>query len=219
MKKVSKSALVNSPTELTTAVTDVVLAVLALLCSLTVLDTGQTAPWKADLWGGAFGLLALSGVLGAIAHGFKMPGTASRWLWHALYLILGLIVGLFVVGVIYDGWGETAARWSLPVMVSTSLIFFSVTLLKPDTFVVFIVYETAAMIFALVVYGSLTFWQTLDGAGLMTLGILITLVAGAVQATKTLSFTLIWPFDHNGLYHLLQMAGIIFLTAGLWAGF
>jgi hypothetical protein len=46
-------------------------------------------------------------------------------------------------------------------------------------------------------------------------GILITIAAAGVQAGKLFAFTLIWPFDHNGAYHLIQMAGIVLIVAGL----
>jgi hypothetical protein len=40
-------------------------------------------------------------------------------------------------------------------------------------------------------------------------------VAGAVQAIDDLEVRLVWPFDHNGLYHLVQLLGLALLTWGL----
>jgi hypothetical protein len=37
----------------------------------------------------------------------------------------------------------------------------------------------------------------------------------AVQAKKSLRLTLVWQFDHNGVYHLIQAVGLLFLLAGL----
>jgi hypothetical protein len=50
---------------------------------------------------------------------------------------------------------------------------------------------------------------------MMVAGILTTIAAAGVQAGKLISFTFIWSFDHNGVYHLIQMMGIGFLLAGL----
>ncbi|MDJ0809258.1 MAG: hypothetical protein QNJ01_04110, partial [Desulfobacterales bacterium] len=58
----------------------------------------------------------------------------------------------------------------------------------------------------------------LKGAWLMAGGILATIVAAGVQAGRLLAFTFIWPFDHNGVYHLIQMAGIVLIVAGLRRG-
>jgi hypothetical protein len=52
---------------------------------------------------------------------------------------------------------------------------------------------------------------------LMAAGVLVTIIAAAIQASGSVSLTLIWPFDHNGLYHLVHMVGALLLLAGLRA--
>jgi hypothetical protein len=180
---------------------------------------GQPDPWKAGLWTWIFGLLALSAALGAIVHGFKMSAKINALLWQPLNLTLGLTVGFFVVAVTYDLWGPPVVRWTLPLMIGVGLAFFAVTRIFPGTFLVFVVYQIAAMFFALVAYGWLAISQQLTGAGLMAAGILVTMLAAGVQVVKSVSFTFIWKFDHNGAYHLIQMLGLILLTAGLRAAF
>jgi hypothetical protein len=46
-------------------------------------------------------------------------------------------------------------------------------------------------------------------------GVMISLVAGGLQARKSIVFTLIWKFDHNGIYHIVQAVGLLFLITGL----
>ena len=206
---------IDIPTEQTTAITDAILAVLAVGCMWYLWRIGRHNRWKTGVWMAAFGLLALGAALGAIAHGFKMSPRVNNLFWQPLYLSLGLTVAMFVVGVIYDVWGRRASRRSLWPMLIVGLAFYGVTRLFPGTFRVFIVYEALAMLFALAVYLWLVWKKRLTGAGLIALGILVMIIAAAVQATKTLSVTLIWPFDYNGLYHLIQMAGVLLLFAGL----
>jgi hypothetical protein len=43
----------------------------------------------------------------------------------------------------------------------------------------------------------------------------VSLAAGAVQATDLGSVRLLWEFDHNGLFHLVQLVGLVLLVAGL----
>jgi uncharacterized protein DUF6962 len=43
----------------------------------------------------------------------------------------------------------------------------------------------------------------------------VSLAAGAVQAAESLAVHLIWPFDHNGLFHLVQLLGVLLLLRGL----
>jgi len=48
-------------------------------------------------------------------------------------------------------------------------------------------------------------------------GIGLSVIAAAVQASH-LRVRLIVPFDHNGLFHLLQIGAIVLLTDGLRRG-
>jgi hypothetical protein len=52
---------------------------------------------------------------------------------------------------------------------------------------------------------------------MISLGIGLSIVAAAVQASA-LSVRLIVPFDHNGLFHLVQLTGIAALANGLRRG-
>ena len=75
------------------------------------------------------------------------------------------------------------------------------------------------MTLALTGYLWLAVAGQLDGAWLMAAGILVTIIAAAVQIGKSVTFTFIWPFDHNGTYHLIQLVGLILLVAGLSKSF
>ena len=74
------------------------------------------------------------------------------------------------------------------------------------------------MIFALAVYLWLAVRKSLKGARLMAAGIMITILASVIQAGRAAFITLIWEFDHNGLFHLTQMIGLTVLFFGLRAG-
>jgi hypothetical protein len=211
---------VDLPTERVTAVTDLILALLALGGALYLRQLNSTDPWKANLWASAFGLLVLAAGLGAIAHGFQMSAAVNQWFWRPLNLSLGLVIALFVVGVSYDLWGLPQAQRVLPITIAIGLAFFGVTLLKPGSFIIFIIYEAVAMVFALGAYVWLAARGQLSGAGWMAGGVLVTIIAAAVQAGwkgQDNPLTLIWQFDQNGLYHLIQMAGVVLLLMGLRA--
>jgi hypothetical protein len=202
-------------TELTTAATDVALGLLALACVVYLLRFSELAGWKVGLWCWVFGLLAAAALLGAVAHGFVWSTTVWNLLWIPLFLLLGLTVALFVVGAIYDWRGFVPARSSLPILVLLALLFFGVTRFAPGAFLIFVLYEVVAMLFALGVYGMLAVTARSGGMGLMAFGIALNIVAAAIQATRTVSFTLLWPFDHNGVFHLVQMVALVVLTAGI----
>ena len=171
------------------------------------------------MWGGALALLSLAAALGAIAHGLKMPPRVNALLWRPLNLALGLTIALFVVGVVYDLRSKVAAQRVLAPMLAVGVGFFVLTQIVSGTFLVFVLFQAVAMLFALGAYGWLGVKRRLAGAWWMAGGVLVTLIAAAIQATGSVSFTLVWPFDHNGVYHLVQMVGLLLLTAGLRAGF
>ena len=206
---------IDIPTEQTSSVTDAVLAIMAVAAAIYLLQISQKARWKTTLWVCLFGLLALASVLGTIAHGFKMSIALRTYLWYPLYLSLGLLVALFTVAVVYDVWGEATARRLLSIMVGIGVGFFGMTLVWSDSFLVFIVYEVVAMLFALGGYLWLVYRGRLEGARLIAAGIIVTIIAAGIQASHAVSFTFIWALDHNGIYHLVQMVGILLLVAGL----
>lgn len=205
-------------TELTTAATDAVIAVLATGCLGFLARFRAAAPWRVGLWCWVFGLLALAATLGAIAHGFDLSASVRDWLWRPLFLALGLVVALFVVGAVHDLRGQSAARRALVPMVVVGAGFFAVTEIVSGSFLVFVIYEAAAMLAALGMYAVLTARRRLPGAAVITAGIVLNIIAAAIQATGTASVTIVVPFDYNGVFHFVQMAALVVMTIGLARG-
>jgi hypothetical protein len=205
-------------TELTTAATDVLIAVVSLACMAVLRRRRRAHGQRVAIWSWVFGLLAFASVLGALAHGLALDPTTQAWLWRPLYLSLGLVVAMFVVGAVFDLRGAGAARaWLVPMLV-LALGFFTVTQVGSDNFMIFVVYEAVAMFGALGVYLLLAHQRRLAGAWTVAAGILLNILAAAIQATGAVSLTIIVPLDHNGVFHLVQLVAIIVLTRGLVRG-
>ena len=200
---------------MTTAATDLALGVLAVGCASYLVRFRESDPWKVTLWSWLYGMFAAAALLGALAHGFAWSAAVWDLLWLPLFLLLGLTVALFVVGAIYDLRGLPAARRSVPFLMVLAFVFFGVTQVASGAFLVFVLYEAAAMLFALGVYGYLAATEANRAMSLMVLGVGLNIVAAAIQATQAASFTFIWPFDHNGVFHLVQMVALVVLCAGL----
>lgn len=206
------------PTELTTAATDAVLAVLALICIRWLWNRRSPDPTRITLWVFVLGLLAVASALGTIAHGLHISEGVEFALWQPLYLSLGLVVALFVVAAVYDGIGPGAAKRLLFPALVLGAAFYLVTLLFPGTFLVFVLYEAVAMVAALALYLALALRGTGTWAWLMVLGIALNVAAAALQASGAVRLTIVVPFDHNGVFHLVQMAAILALVAGVGGG-
>ena len=208
---------IKDPAEQTTAVTDIILAGVAfggvVFLRSSLLTTDEL--WKINIWTAAIGLIGLAAILGAAAHGLVLSQTLHRRIWLFLNMSLGLAVSLFVVGVVYDLWGFEISMVALPIMLAVGLGFYLTTLLYPDIFIIFIIYEAVALIFALAAYVVLTLQQDFQGAWLMASGILVSIFAAGIQARKSIAITVIWQFDHNGVYHIVQVVGLLLLIIGL----
>jgi hypothetical protein len=208
--------IITSTTEQTTAATDFILFILAIWAVITIRSAGKNVEkTKANIWIWVFILLAIAALFGAVAHGFQMDEKTNYLLWQPLNLALGLGVSLFAVAAIYDMLNGSLPRLAAPGLISLGIIFYFITVFFPGSFLIFIVYEAVVMIFAIVAYTNIAIKGQIQGAWWMVAGILITIIAAAVQASNTLLIRIIWEFDHNGIFHIIQMAGIVVLVKGL----
>jgi hypothetical protein len=143
--------LVKSPIELTTSVTDMFLAIECLFIMIYLWLDSSVDRWRTSLWCWVFGLLAFSSFIGAIAHGLEMQASVREALWMPLYLSLGIIVALFIIGALSDLAGRDTAKRLLWLSVAVGIMFFILVLLFNGAFIIFIIYEAMAMILALAI--------------------------------------------------------------------
>ncbi len=198
--------------EQATALTDVLLGG---LCVYIIFQLAGFAGYKADIWVWAFGCLAFSSFAAAITHGFEMTRKTNELLWMPVNLSLGLTMGLFVVGALFDLSGEAFARSALPFMLAIGFLFFLVTVWRPGSFLTFIIYEAAAMLFALGAYSYLFFTGSVSGAVWMAAGVFVTIIAAVVQVLGKAGRSIFWYFDNNSIFHFIQMLGIVLMLVGL----
>ena len=211
------NVLISSATEQTTAATDLIIAVLAII-AMAYLKRAGPRGLRGKLWRGVFLLLAVGAMLGAIGHGIVLGEQAYAIVWSMVYLPLSLLVGTFVAATLRDMAGDTVARRVIPILLVVALGFFGFALRSPDNFLPFIVYEIVAMTLSLAGFIWITIMGGLPGATWITASIAINILAAVIQAEGSAGFTLIWQFDHNGVFHLVQMIAIAFLVYGLRIG-
>ena len=205
--------LIGSATERTTAATDLLLAGAALAGAAHLARAGGGSLAR-RIWTAALTAAAFASILGAVTHGLVMSDGLREALWQPLYLLLGVTVACFVAGAVGDAWGDRPARRLLPPMLALAIVFYGLTRLADGEFLVFVVFQAAGLLTALGVY----LWLARGGragAGLVAAAIAVSLAAGAIQANESLAARIVWDFDHNGLYHLAQLAGLALLVGGL----
>ncbi|MBI5428984.1 MAG: hypothetical protein HY938_00845 [Nitrosomonadales bacterium] len=205
---------VSSPTEMTTSVTDAVLVIECMVITASLWRLSGKDRWRQALWCWVFGLMTLSSLLGAIAHGFELSDFTRAVLWKPLYLSLGVLVALFMVCAANDWQGRIFAQRLAPWAIAVGAAFYGITELSGGAFAVFVAYEAAVMLSALAIYFYLAVARRLNGAGVIAAAIVVNLVAAGIQASSAYIW-IIFPFDHNGIFHLVQMAGTAMLGLGV----
>lgn len=210
------AVLTRVETELTTAATDAVLGLQCLWLAISLVGVSLPMPWKRHVWVAMLLCMVVGSGLGAVAHGLIMSDATRNALWKPLYLSLGVAVALLVVAAVCDWSGEDAARRLLPWALAAALVFFAASQWLGGAFWIFVVYEAAATLAALAIYATLAFRGNWPGASLLAVGLVLTLVAAAVQVSS-LNVRVLVRFDHNGLFHVVQMIAIALMAAGVRA--
>jgi hypothetical protein len=208
--------IIDVPTEQTTALTDLIMGLfVAVVFFYLYRLRNDTNKQKVNIWLFTFGFLFVASLIGVIAHGLAMSPELYFWLWQPINLALGLAIAMFVLATVYDIWGEATYRKVRTPMIVVAVIFYVITVLIPGTFLTFVAYEAIAMLFALGGYLYLAFRNKLKGAWWMVAGILLTIIASVVQAVGQNGVVIFWGLDHNGVFHLIQMFGVVALGFGL----
>ena len=214
---IPRMAFNPSPTELTTSVTDGVLAIEAVLIILWLRRGASAGHWRTTLWSWVFGLIACSSFLGTVVHGLALSEFVNEAIWKPLYLSLGILVAMFAVGAMADWRGWAFAKRLVPWGIGIGTAFYGLTELLNGAFIFFVVYEGVALVSALAIYSYLAATARLNGAAVVAVAILVNLIAAGLQAS-TVSINIIVPLNHNGVFHLVQMIGTALLAVGIRRG-
>lgn len=174
--------------------------------------TAREAHAARRLWSIALGALALAALAGGTHHGFALllPETALAALWKVT--VLG--VGIASFGMLYGSATATTAggvRRLLLVLAGAKLAVYSLWMLRHDDFI-FVIADTGT---AMAGIATLHLWSLLrfrDGASRWILGAVgISALAAAVQAS---GYALHPHFNHNDLYHVIQIVAMILYYKG-----
>lgn len=181
--------------------TDYALAgVTAALCCLLVKNNKSTA---ARLWASAFAALVVAATLGGTFHGFRIEG-----LWKPTVLVMGLAsFGMLAGSARATTTGNV--RRALLVAAALKLVLYEAWMLGHDEFI-FVVADTASAMLAVAALHLLA----LDNPAARWIlgGVAVSLIAAGIQAGRV---TLHQHFNHNDLYHVVQIAAMLLYYAGV----
>ncbi len=159
-----------------------------------------------------FFFMGLAGLLGALTHGIgpHLPQSIHTFIWRITLYCIGLTTFSMLLGGLYHVVSFNTMTWLkwLPLL---GLIVFMILITRNDDFKTVIRFYTPAMLLLLLMmlYSLLRFQG--DGTGWIILSILVALAGAAVQQS---GFSLHKHFNHNDIYHLIQMGGMYLLYRG-----
>ena len=153
-------------------------------------------------WGLAFAALAVAAALGGTHHGF-----AIKALWTPTLLAVGVAsFGMLAGSAIATTSGRL--RQGLIALAAAKLLAYSAWMLGHDEFI-YVVADTAVALVAISIL-HLFDWKN-SASRWMLAGVAVSLAAAAVQAS---GLDLHRHFNHNDLYHVVQIAAMALLYRG-----
>jgi hypothetical protein len=150
-------------------------------------------------WGVAFAALALGALLGGTWHGFVQ----SEPLWVATLVVVGVASCAMVVGSVLAtlrGAVRNVALW----LAGGKLLSYLASLWERTDFIVVII-DTGI---AFAVVAALHLWRF---NGWIVAGVAVSVAAALVQAS---GFAVHRHFNHNDLYHVIQIAAMVLFYRG-----
>lgn len=194
-----------------TLLTDYALAGVAGWAGLRLLRRRESQGSR-SAWALAFAALALAAAVGGSYHGFAplLPAGALFLLWKLTVLAAGLAsFGMLAGSALAVAAG--GLRRGLLVFAAAKFALYAGWMLTHDDFI-YVIADSGVSVLGVAALHAWQAWRNSDRASAWVLGgVAISLLAAAVQAS---GFALHRHFNHNDLYHLVQIAAVACFYAG-----
>ncbi len=196
-----------------TAFTDLLITAFGVWFALELKDHYQLYFMNVHWYfGRAMWFVAFASLMGALYHGLG-PHFSPRiqgFIWKLTLILVGLTSFSLVLGAFHHVFPFHTIRYLRWFMGILLAIYFIVIFRDPRFFNAVLFY-VPAMLFVLgvMIYSHFNYGQS--GAVLVIYGILIAFVGAGVQMS---GFDLHKHFNHNDIYHLIQIASLYFIFKG-----
>ena len=193
-----------------TLATDYALGVLCAFLALRMVRHGPDA--SRSHWAAALATCAAAAFLGGTYHGFLpwLDAPIAASLWKATLLSIGLAAYSATVATTRAHLPE---RWERPVRVvaGLKLAAYAAAALAVDTFLIAIIDYSLAFGFVIVIHARAAARFGDSAAQWVVAGVAVSFLAAGIQAAGIAPHP---QFNHNDLYHVVQMLGMWLLYKG-----
>ena len=194
-------------TEPMTVATNVVLALLAFVFAVRLAYQSAAEGTAAGGWlAMAFVATGLAALIGAFAHGTNPAGGEARraLFWRGALYATGFIGAASVASVAFFA-ARGSMRTAILAFAGIKLVVFIVRVTRHPEFRVAAADYGGALAILLVGAAYEAYRRRAPGMAWLIAGVLVSLVAGIVQARRLAPHR---HFNHNDLYHVIQMAAL-----------
>ena len=196
-----------------TVATDYLLAALGVWLGWRLVRGGRDAgETSRTLWGTSFLALAVAAAAGGTVHGFgdALGLVGGGWLWRLTTFAIGFGSAALLSAAVLARLTGAPRVAALALVVTKLAAYLAWTSVHDDFLYVICDYAPSLLL----VVGLMAFpgrRAPLPGAGWAAAGVAVSFLAAAVQ---TSGFSLHRHFNHNDLYHVIQMGGLYLLYRG-----
>jgi hypothetical protein len=197
--------------EPTTVATDYALAIVSVVLALRLAAARPRASLPGRLWAASFLALAVAGLAGGTWHAIPAGVLTSlrSLLWSITYVAIGVADLLLLAGAAQSALAGWPRRAALALVAGRFLVYAPCVVALRGFGVVAV--EFAVTVACLLLFGlDLARRRESATAFVLAAGV-ASLAGGLVQA---LHLTLHVQFNHNDLFHVIQMAGIWLMFRG-----
>ena len=199
-----------------TLLTDYLLGALGAWLGLRLWRSAPASGDPRRTWAATFWAMALAAVLGGTSHGFEpyFGDGVDRALWNATLLAIGVASGLLLmVGYQAVSRGSALERWERPVrwVIAAEVAVYAWRVCFVDNdFRTAVAQYGGAMVLVLAAHLVLA-GRRRAGAWWIVGGFVVSFLAAGIQQAELAPHP---SFNHNDLYHVVQMLGLWFLYLG-----
>ena len=202
-------------TEPMTTVTDYLITVFGTGFALRLLREYRSTPRHSQwLWAAGFFFIGLAAFLGGTRHGFVayLDDPVLALVWKGTVYSVGLSMIFAVAGTIEGSGHEPAHRRLLHTLNTVAFVAYAIWMSANSAFIYVIAYYVPAMTSVALIQLWAYYRSRAASAPWVVGGVVVTLLGAIIQQS---GFGLHRHFNHNDLYHVIQVAGLWLLYRGV----
>ncbi len=200
-------------TEPTTMITDYLLGLFTFVLALRLFKLNGEQPQNSlRLWSGALAASAIAAFLGGTSHGFALHFSdfAKTAIWKATVYSIGLASFLMLSGTLFAVVANPLRKLLLGLVLLQFLIYAG-WMISHDEFK-YVIFDYVPAMLGVVLLQAYAYskWKHKSAVWLIS-GVLISFAAAGIQMS---GFTIHQHFNHNDLFHVIQIGANYLLYKG-----